>query len=64
MPTIRLTVEQAQEVARRVVAVQQAQNALDGALRLLTLGRLHPTAVLLDVNVDTGELTFSDEPRD
>lgn len=60
MRTVDLTPSQAAHLAQRVQAVRAAEQALQQDLALLTLGADLPAgAVLSDINVETGVLTFT-----
>ena len=57
---VTLTPAQAAYLAQQVSAVRAAEQALQQALALLTLGAELPEgAILSDINVDTGVLTFT-----
>ena len=60
MARVIVTPAQAAYLAQQVSAVRAAEQALQQALALLTLGAELPEgAILSDINVDTGVLTFT-----
>ena len=60
MSSLTITSAQAAYLAQQVSAVRAAEQALQQALALLTLGAELPEgAILSDINVDTGVLTFT-----
>jgi hypothetical protein len=57
---VPLTSAQAAYLAQQVSAMRTAEQAFQQALALLTLGAELPDgAILSDINVDTGVLTFT-----
>lgn len=60
MPTQLVTPAQATHLAQRAEAVRSAERAFQQDLALLMLGADLPAgAVLADINVETGVLTFT-----
>ena len=59
MRTLSLTPQQAQYLAGLAAEAQKAQRVANEALALLTLGHVPASAVLQDINTDTGTLTFT-----
>ena len=60
MTQVLLTPAQAAHLAQQVSAMRAAEQAFQQALALLTLGADLPDgAILSDINVDTGVLTFT-----
>ena len=58
--TITLTIAQVTHLAQRAEAVRAAERAFQQDLALLALGADLPAgAVLTDINVETGVLTFT-----
>lgn len=62
MTTVTVTPLQAQYLAGLVQEAQKAQRAANEALALLTLGHVPAGAVLQNVDVETGVLTFAGPP--
>lgn len=59
-----LTLEQSRAVAAALAEAQQAHARVVELVRVLTLGVMPAGAILVDVNTDTGVLTFRSPDAD